>query len=44
MAFLLFGERLDAVSVAGMLVCALGVVLANRGKVVKPAAAVTREA
>jgi drug/metabolite transporter (DMT)-like permease len=49
MAFLLFGERLDAVSVAGMLVCALGVVLANRGKAVKPAAAnsaasVTRQA
>jgi drug/metabolite transporter (DMT)-like permease len=42
MAFLLFGERLDAVSVAGMIVCALGVVLANRGKA-KPAA-VTREA
>jgi drug/metabolite transporter (DMT)-like permease len=29
-AFLLFGERLDAVSIAGMLVCAVGVVLANR--------------
>jgi drug/metabolite transporter (DMT)-like permease len=39
MAFLLFGERLDVVSVAGMLVCALGVVLANRGNAVKPAAA-----
>lgn len=39
MAFLLFGERLDAVSVAGMLVCAVGVVLANRGGVGRPRAA-----
>lgn len=31
MAFLLFGEKLDAISVGGMLVCAVGVVLANRG-------------
>jgi len=30
-AYLLFGERLDAVSIAGMVVCAVGVVLANRG-------------
>jgi len=30
-AYLLFGERLDAVSVVGMVVCAAGVVLANRG-------------
>jgi drug/metabolite transporter (DMT)-like permease len=30
-AFLLFGEKLDALSVSGMLVCAAGVVLANRG-------------
>jgi drug/metabolite transporter (DMT)-like permease len=49
MAFLLFGEKLDTVSVAGMLVCALGVLLANRGTAVKPtaanaAASVTREA
>ena len=29
-AYLLFGERLDAISVAGMGVCAAGVVLANR--------------
>jgi drug/metabolite transporter (DMT)-like permease len=42
MAYLLFGEKLDTLSVAGMVVCALGVVLANRGKA-KPAA-VTREA
>ena len=30
-AFALFGERLDAVSIAGMILCAGGVVLANRG-------------
>jgi drug/metabolite transporter (DMT)-like permease len=30
-AFLLFGERLDAVSICGMAICAGGVVLANRG-------------
>jgi drug/metabolite transporter (DMT)-like permease len=30
-AFILFGERLDAVSIFGMVVCAGGVVLANRG-------------
>jgi len=36
-AFLLFGERLDALSIGGMFVCALGVVLANRGAV-KPVA------
>lgn len=39
MAFLLFGEKLDAVSIAGMLVCAVGVVLANRGGAGKPATA-----
>jgi drug/metabolite transporter (DMT)-like permease len=38
MAFLLFGERLDAISVGGMVVCAVGVVLANRGSAAKPAA------
>jgi drug/metabolite transporter (DMT)-like permease len=43
MAFLLFGERLDAISVGGMLVCAVGVVLANRGSAGKPAAAVNRD-
>lgn len=31
LAFLLFGERLDAVSIIGMVICAGGVVLANRG-------------
>ncbi len=30
-AYALFGEKLDALSIAGMLVCAAGVVLANRG-------------
>ncbi len=30
-AFILFGERLDAVSIVGMIICAGGVVLANRG-------------
>jgi drug/metabolite transporter (DMT)-like permease len=30
-AYLLFGERLDALSILGMLICAGGVVLANRG-------------
>jgi len=30
LAFLLFGERLDAISVAGMVVCAIGVVVVNR--------------
>ena len=30
-AYALFGEKLDALSVAGMVVCAAGVVLANRG-------------
>ena len=31
LAFMLFGEKLDALSIAGMVVCAAGVVLANRG-------------
>jgi drug/metabolite transporter (DMT)-like permease len=30
-AYILFGERLDALSMLGMLICALGVVLVNRG-------------
>jgi drug/metabolite transporter (DMT)-like permease len=38
LAYLLFGERLDAFSVAGMAVCAVGVVLANRGAAVNRAA------
>ena len=39
LAFILFGEKLDALSVAGMVVCAVGVVLVNRGARVTPAAA-----
>ncbi|MDP2411915.1 MAG: DMT family transporter [Pseudolabrys sp.] len=39
MAYLLFDERLDALSVAGMVVCAVGVVLVNRGGRMAPAAA-----
>jgi len=38
MAYALFGEKLDAVSLAGMAVCAVGVVMASRGALVKPAA------
>jgi drug/metabolite transporter (DMT)-like permease len=30
-AFILFGERLDVISILGMVICAGGVVLANRG-------------
>ena len=30
-AFLLFGERLDGISIVGMVICAAGVVLANQG-------------
>lgn len=30
-AFMLFGERLDGISIAGMVICAGGVVLANQG-------------
>ena len=37
-AYFLFGERLDALSVVGMVVCAAGVILVNRGAM-KPAAA-----
>jgi drug/metabolite transporter (DMT)-like permease len=40
LAFALFGERLDALSIAGMVVCAAGVILVNRGiGGVKPVAA-----
>ena len=38
MAYGLFGEKLDALSIAGMVVCAAGVVLVNRGARVTPAA------
>jgi drug/metabolite transporter (DMT)-like permease len=37
MAYLLFGEKLDALSIAGMGVCAAGVVLASRGTLARPA-------
>ena len=36
-AFILFGENLDRVSIVGMLVCAAGVLIVNRGGRVKPA-------
>jgi drug/metabolite transporter (DMT)-like permease len=39
LAYFLFGEKLDALSIAGMGVCAVGVVLVNRGAALKPAAA-----
>jgi len=39
MAFMLFGEKLDTLSLAGMVACAIGVVLANRGAEARPAAA-----
>jgi drug/metabolite transporter (DMT)-like permease len=38
MAYLLFGEKLDALSIVGMGVCAIGVVLVNRGSRVRPIA------
>lgn len=38
-AYVLFGEKLDAVSLAGMAVCAVGVVLVNRGGRLRPAVA-----
>jgi drug/metabolite transporter (DMT)-like permease len=37
MAYVLFGEKLDALSIVGMVLAAAGVVLANRGAA-KPAA------
>ena len=37
LAYLLFGEKLDAVSIAGIALCAVGVVLANRAGRAKPA-------
>jgi drug/metabolite transporter (DMT)-like permease len=37
MAYILFGEKLDPISIAGMVVCAAGVVLVNRGARVQPA-------
>ncbi|MBS0533159.1 MAG: DMT family transporter [Proteobacteria bacterium] len=37
-AFLLFGEKLDVLSVVGMVICAAGVLIVNRGGRRKPAA------
>jgi len=39
MAFFLFGEKLDALSIFGMVVCAAGVLIVNRAGPAKPAAA-----
>jgi drug/metabolite transporter (DMT)-like permease len=36
-AYFLFGEKLDALSIAGMVVCAIGVVLVSRGATFNPA-------
>jgi drug/metabolite transporter (DMT)-like permease len=38
MAYLLFGEKLDALSIVGMVICAAGVVIVNRGGRVTPVA------
>jgi drug/metabolite transporter (DMT)-like permease len=38
MAFVLFDEKLDGLSIVGMVICAVGVVLVNRGARVAPAA------
>ena len=38
MAFILFGEKLDAISIAGMVVCAIGVFIVNRGARLTPVA------
>jgi drug/metabolite transporter (DMT)-like permease len=39
LAYLLFGEKLDALSITGMVVCAAGVVIVNRGARMTPVAA-----
>jgi drug/metabolite transporter (DMT)-like permease len=39
-AYFLFGEKLDALSLTGMAVCAVGVIMVNRGTGTKPAAEV----
>jgi drug/metabolite transporter (DMT)-like permease len=49
MAYVLFDEKLDALSIAGMVICAAGVVIVNRGGRVTPgagnaAASIAREA
>ncbi len=38
-AYILFGEKLDALQIAGMVICAAGVILVNRRARVAPAAA-----
>jgi drug/metabolite transporter (DMT)-like permease len=38
LAYMLFGEKLDTISIAGMALCAAGVVLVSRGTIVRPAA------
>jgi len=38
LAYILFGEKLDALSITGMVVCAAGVVIVNRGARLAPAA------
>ena len=38
LAYILFGEKLDALSIAGMVVCAAGVVIVNRGARLAPVA------
>ena len=44
MAYVLFDERLDALSIAGMAVCAMGVIIVNRGARLTAAASVSTEA
>jgi drug/metabolite transporter (DMT)-like permease len=39
LAYVLFGEKLDALSLAGMVLCAVGVVMVSRGTATRPAAA-----
>jgi drug/metabolite transporter (DMT)-like permease len=38
MAYFLFGEKLDALSIAGMVICAIGVFIVNRGARLTPVA------
>jgi len=39
MAYVLFGEKLDMLSIFGMVVCAAGVLIVNRGAPANPAPA-----
>jgi drug/metabolite transporter (DMT)-like permease len=39
LAFILFGEKLDGLSIAGIVICAVGVFIVNRGARLTPAAA-----